>query len=77
MSNNNGTLQGSVVSKISIAKLSQSAGKVVALGLTIADSKFTRARSGVYQEVYLFGYRQHKADMHVKGFDVNNIWFEM
>lgn len=41
MSNNNDTLRGNAMPKISIAKLSQYAGKVVALGLTISDSKFT------------------------------------
>lgn len=41
MSSQNGKLQGSAIPKISIAKLSQYAGKVVALGLTISNSKFS------------------------------------
>ncbi|MBN9380437.1 MAG: hypothetical protein J0H74_06710 [Chitinophagaceae bacterium] len=41
MSSQNGTLQGSAIPKISIAKLSQYAGKVVALGLTISGGPFT------------------------------------
>jgi hypothetical protein len=40
MSDNKGTLQGTAMPKISIAKLSQYAGSVVALGLTITNSKF-------------------------------------
>jgi hypothetical protein len=41
LSGQNGTLQGNAIPKISIAKLSQYAGKVVALGLTISNSKFS------------------------------------
>lgn len=41
MSSQNGTLQGNALPKISIAGLSQYAGKVVALGLTISDAPFT------------------------------------
>jgi hypothetical protein len=37
----NGTLQGNAIPKISIARLSQYAGKVVALGLTISSSKYS------------------------------------
>lgn len=37
----NGVLQGNAMPKISIAQLSQYAGKVVALGLTITNSKFS------------------------------------
>ncbi|THU35842.1 hypothetical protein FAM09_20830 [Niastella caeni] len=40
MSDKNGMLQGTAMPKISIAKLSQYAGSVVALGLTITNSKF-------------------------------------
>ncbi|HVU58504.1 MAG TPA: hypothetical protein VHD83_25760 [Puia sp.] len=41
MTNQNGTLQGNAMPKISIANLSQYAGKVVALGLTISNSKYS------------------------------------
>ena len=41
MVSQNGTLQGNAVPKISIANLAQYAGKVVALGLTISNSKFS------------------------------------
>ncbi len=141
MSNKNGVLQGNATPKINIAKLSQYAGAVVALGLTITNSKFssdpdrnkivvyfnaddilalfaprvnlisditkwvpvnisysndvtatidTQAGSilykggnggwnqaGVYQEVRLYGRRQYKIDMHVKGSGANNVWFEV
>ncbi|WP_276504892.1 hypothetical protein [Terrimonas pollutisoli] len=141
MSVKNGVLQGNTIPKIDIAKLSQYAGSVVALGLTITDSKFpidgnrnkivvyfnaddilvlfaprvnligditkwvpvniswsndvtatidTQAGSilykggnggwnqaGVYQEVRLYGRRQYKVDMHVKGSGANNVWFEV
>ncbi|OQP59454.1 hypothetical protein A3860_37535 [Niastella vici] len=40
MSDNKGVLQGNAMPKISIAKLSQYAGSVVAVGLTITSSKF-------------------------------------
>lgn len=41
MTSQNGVLRGNAVPKISIASLSQYAGKVVALGLTISSSKFS------------------------------------
>lgn len=41
MTYQNGALQGNAIPKISIAKLSQYAGKVVALGLTISSSKYS------------------------------------
>ena len=41
ISDQNGTVQGNAIPKISIASLSQYAGKVVALGLTISNSKFS------------------------------------
>jgi len=40
MSGKNGVLQGNAMPKINISKLSQYAGSVVALGLTITNSKF-------------------------------------
>src|ERR1700754_2117390 len=41
LSSQNGILQGNAIPKINIASLSQYAGKVVALGLTISSSKFS------------------------------------